>query len=174
MSMPASPELSGFGQAHFRHAAAEDCVERVGEIRVDGVEGLLEFFLGDQVEFRDGLLRVGDGLQQVVAFARQEREALLALVVFLERHHVDGAHGLDALLHLAIVRFGHGQFFAGHESGFRGDQVFRLRVHFAHAGFAQVLAVGIVPRAFDFRVAALFANFLQRLPAPCADDLPSA
>ena len=35
------------GQAHFRRAAAEDRVERFGEIVVDGVEGLFEFFLGD-------------------------------------------------------------------------------------------------------------------------------
>jgi hypothetical protein len=37
---------------------------------VDRVEGLLEFLAGDEVEFGDGLLCVGDGLEQVVAFAR--------------------------------------------------------------------------------------------------------
>ena len=59
----------GFGQAHFRHAATEDRVECFREICVDGVEGLFEFFARDQVEFGDGLLCVGDGLEEVIAFA---------------------------------------------------------------------------------------------------------
>ena len=62
-----------------------------------------------------------DGLEQVVAFARQEGEALLALVELFESHHVDGAHGFDALLHLAVIRFRGGELFAGHKRGFRGD-----------------------------------------------------
>ena len=92
-----------------------------------------------------GLVQLGmaccvcDGLQQVVALARQKRKALLAFVKFLEGHHVDGAH---RSMRCFISRwFRNGQFLAGHESGFRGDQVLRLRVHFAHASFAQVLAV---------------------------------
>ena len=108
---------------------------------VDGVKGLFEFFARDQVEFGDGLLCVGDGFEKVVAFARQEREALVALVELFESHHVDGAHGLDALFHFAVIRFRDGEFFAGHEGGFGGDQVLGLRVDFGHAGFAEMLAV---------------------------------
>jgi len=92
------------------------------------VESVLEFFLGGEVEFGDGLLRVDNRLQQVVALARQEGEALLAFVELFERHHVDRAHGLDALLHFAIVHFSNGQLFAGHEGRFGGDQVLGLRV----------------------------------------------
>ena len=148
-----------FRQAHFRHAAAENGVKSFGEILVNGVEGQFEFFLGGLVQLGDGLLRVRDGLQQVVALAGEEREALLAFVKFLERHHIDGAHGFDALFHLAVIRFGVGQLFAGHESGFRGDQILGLRVHFAHTSFAQVLAVGVVFRTVHLRVTALFAEF---------------
>ena len=173
-SMPASPELSDFGQAHFRGAAAKDRVERFGEVVVDGVERLLEFFARDQVELGDGLLRVGDRLQQVVALARQEREALLALVELFERHHVHRAHRFDARLHLAVVGFGDRQLFAGDERRFGGDQVFGLRVDFRHAGFAQVLAVGVVARALDFGVAALFAQSPAATGVPGAADLPSA
>jgi hypothetical protein len=157
------PGIAGavrLGQAHLRHAAAKDRVEGFGEILVDGVESQFKFFLGGLVELNDGLLRVGDGSQQVVALAREEGEALLAFVEFFKRHHVDGTHGFDALLHLAVIGFRDGQLFAGHESGFRGDQVFGLRVDLAHARFAQVLAVGVVFRAVHFRVAALLAQFL--------------
>src|SRR5208337_3987076 len=51
----------GFGQAHFRGAAAEYGVKGVGKIGVDGGEGLFEAILSDEVEFLDGLLGVGDG-----------------------------------------------------------------------------------------------------------------
>ncbi len=129
------------GQAHFRHAASKDRVERFRKVMVDGVEGLFEFLARDQVEFSDGLLRVGDGFEQVVALARQEREALVALVELFESHHVDGAHGFDALLHFAVIRFRDGEFFASHKGGFRGDQVLGLRIDFRHASFAEMLAV---------------------------------
>jgi hypothetical protein len=102
-------------------------------------------------------------LQQVIALASEEGEALLALVELFERHHVHRAHGLDARLHVAVVGFCHRQFFAGNERCFGGNQIFGLCVHFGHARFAQVLAVGIVARAIDFRVAALIAQLVQRL-----------
>ncbi len=57
------------------------------------------------------------------------------------------------------------KFFAGHKGGFGGDQILGLRVHFRHASFAQMLAVGIVARVIHFGVAALFAKFLKRLAA---------
>src|SRR6266571_4639407 len=91
MSIPASPELSG-------------SVNRISampppKIAWNASEKLL------LIEFHDGLLRVGHRFQQIIAFSRQGREPLLALVEFLERHHVDRSHILDPLLHLAIVRF---------------------------------------------------------------------
>jgi len=48
------------------------------------------------------LLGIGNGLKEIIAFAGQEGEPLLALVEFFKRHHVYGAHVLDALLHFAI------------------------------------------------------------------------
>ena len=150
MSMPASPELS----ASVKRISAVPPPKMVWNASEKFVlmacEGLLKFFLGDDVQLRDGLLRVRDGLQQVVALARQEGEALLAFVEFLQRHHVHRAHGLDALFHFAIAGFGGRQFFAAHERSFRGDQVLGLRVHFRHAGLAQMLAVGIVAGLLDF------------------------
>jgi len=44
----------------------------------------------DLVEFRDGLLRVGDGLQQIVPLAAEESKSLFALVIFLERIMLTG------------------------------------------------------------------------------------
>ena len=65
------------------------------EVKIDDRERFLEFQFADFVEFRDRLVRVGDRLQKIGAFAAQKIEPLFALVVFLERHHVDRAHGLD-------------------------------------------------------------------------------
>jgi len=140
-------------------------VEGFGKIVINGLEGLLEFLAGDQIEFGDGLVRVGDGLQQVVAFAREEGEALLALIELFECHHVDGAHRFDALLHLAVIHFRCSKRFAAHEGGFGGDQILGLCVDLRHAGFAEMLAVRIIPRTIHFRVAALFAKLLKRLTA---------
>ena len=73
MSMPASPELSGSVKPHLARAAAEERLERDGEMRVDDREGLLEFLPRNLIEFGDRLLRVADRLHQVVALAPQER-----------------------------------------------------------------------------------------------------
>jgi len=42
------------------------------------------FCLPDLIELRDGLLRICNGLQQIIAFAAEESEPLFAFVVFLE------------------------------------------------------------------------------------------
>ena len=140
-------------------------MESFGEAFVDGVEGVFEFFLGGGIELGDSLLRVLNGFQQIIALAGEESEALVALVEFLEGHHVYGAHGVDALFHFAVADFGGGQFFAAHEGRLGGEEVFGLGVYFCHAGFTQMLAIGIVAGASDLRVVALFAQFLQRLAA---------
>ncbi len=105
MSMPASPELSGSVKRISAVPPPKIVWNAVVKLRVDGRKRLFELFLGDQVEFLDGLLRVSDRLQQVVAFARQESEALFALVELFQRHHVHRAHVFNALLHFAIVGF---------------------------------------------------------------------
>ena len=122
-----------FGQAHLAGAAAEERLEGGGEMGVDHGEGLFEFLARDLVELGDGLLGIGDGLQQVLALAAQEFESLLALVVFLERHHVHRAHGFDARLHLAVLGVGGGQFVAGQQDGLLGEQVFGLGVQLVDA-----------------------------------------
>ena len=81
-------------------------------MRVDEVERFLEFLFGDGIELVDGELRILDGSDQVVAFAAQERVALLAFLEFLERHHVDRAHGVDAGFHFVVAGFGGDQIFA--------------------------------------------------------------
>src|SRR5258708_1500174 len=135
------------------------------EVRVDRVKRLLEFFPRNQVELGNGLLRIRNRLQQVIPFPRQEREPLIALVELFEGHHVHRAHVFDALLHFAIVRFGQRQLFAAHERRLARNQIFRLRVHFAHARLAQVLPVTLILSALDFRMAPLLAQLLQRLAA---------
>ena len=84
-----------------------------------------------------------------------DRESLVETMIALR----------DTLLHFAVIRLRDSQLFAGHEGRFGGDEIFGLRVDLAHAGFAKVLAVGVVLRAIHFRVAALLAEFLQGLPA---------
>src|SRR5260370_38646496 len=130
---------------------------------IDAVERLLEFLPRNQIQFRNGLLRVRDGLQQIVAPPGQEREPLLALVVFLERHHVHRTHRFDAILHLPVIRLRGRQLFPADKRRFRRDQVLRLRIYFRYARLAQVLPVRIIPRALHFRVAPLLAHVLQRL-----------
>src|SRR6267378_3696497 len=59
-----------------------------GKVLIDEREGFLEFLFADLIELRDGLLRICNGLQQIVPFAAEESEPLFAFVVFLERHHI--------------------------------------------------------------------------------------
>ena len=132
-------------------------------MRVDEVEGFLEFLARHLVEFGDGELRVLDRLHQVVALAAQEAFALLAFLKFLERHHVHRAHRFDARLHFVVVRFGGDQFFADQQLRCLRHQFFGLRVQFGDAGLAQVVAVGIVARLFDLALAALGAKLVERL-----------
>ena len=102
----------GLAQAHLAVTAAEERLKGDGELRVDESEGVLELLARDFVELVNGELRVLDGLHEVVAFAAQETFALLAFLKFLERHHVDRAHGFDARLHFVVIRFGGDELFA--------------------------------------------------------------
>ncbi len=136
----------------------------VAKCLVDDREGFLEFLFADLIELRDGLLRIGDGLQQVVPLAAEEFEPLLAFIVFLERHHVDRAHGLDAGLHLVVLRVRDAKFLARKQGREFRDQILRLRVQFLDAGLPQVFAFGIVAGALDLVFAAFFAEIAEFLP----------
>ena len=115
MSMPASPELSGSLKRISPCPPPKSDWKATAKMRVDELEGLLEFVARDFVELVDRELRVLDGLHEVVALAPQEVLALLAFLEFLERHHVDRAHGFDARLHFVVVGFGGDQIFAGEQ-----------------------------------------------------------
>ena len=112
MSMPVSPELSGSPRRISPCPPPKSDGKGDGEVGVDEVERFLEFLFGDGVELVDGELRVLDGSDQVVAFAAQESVALLAFLEFLERHHVDRAHGVDAGFHFVVIGFGGDEIFA--------------------------------------------------------------
>ena len=102
--------------------------------------------------------------EQVVSLAPQELFALLALAVFLERHHVDRAHRLDPRLHLVVVRFRRDEILADQQvrPSLR-NQFLGLRVELRHASLAQIIAVGVVARSFDLSLAAFGAQLFQRL-----------
>ena len=164
MSIPALARAVRFGETHLPRASAEERLEGSGEVRVDHREGFFELLLRDLVELRDGLLRVGDRLQQVLAFAAHERKALFALVVLFERQHVHRAHGFDALLQLAILRVGGRQLRTAKQRGLFGHQVLWLGVQLIHAQRPQMFAFGIVARTFHFESPALLAQLGQMLP----------
>ncbi len=133
----------GVGELHVGLAAAEELGEGDGEVLVDDLEGLVELGVGDVVDLLDGGLGVLDGVEQVLALALQEGVAAGGLVVLLERHHVDGAHGFEALLEAARLLFFGGEGFAfdaddglvgAEDGGFDGEVV--------EAGGLDVLEVG--------------------------------
>ena len=72
------------GQAHLASAAAEQRLEGLTEILVDALEGFGEFLARNHVDVRDRLLRIADGIQQILPLHAQE---LLALRGFLELLH---------------------------------------------------------------------------------------
>jgi hypothetical protein len=73
--------------------------------------------------------------------AAQERIALFALLIFLERHHVHRAHGLDARFHFIEVRLGGDESFARQQDGLLANQFLGLRVEFSDAGLTEIIAV---------------------------------
>ena len=102
----------GVGELHVGLAAAEELGEGDGEVLVDDLEGLVELGVRDVVDLLDGGLCVFDGVEQVLALAFHEGVAACGLVVLLEGHHVDGAHGFEALLEAACLFFFGGEGFA--------------------------------------------------------------
>ena len=61
------------GNAH----AAEESLERLAEVGIDGLERFGEFLAADLVDFLDGLLGIADGIDQVLALGAEEIVALL-------------------------------------------------------------------------------------------------
>ena len=67
--------------------------------------GLVELDARDVVDLLDGGLGVLDGVEQVLALGFEEGVALGGLRVLFEGHHVDRAHGFEALLERACGLF---------------------------------------------------------------------
>ena len=61
--------------------------------------------MGDLVDLLDGGLGVLDGIEEVLALGLEEAVTLGSLVVLLESHHIDGAHGFELLLESAGLFF---------------------------------------------------------------------
>src|SRR5437868_1443709 len=139
---------------HLPGTAAEERLKSIREMRVDDGKSFFKFLARNLVQLADGLLRIRDGLQQIGAFALQEGEALFALVVLLDRHHVYRTHGLDARFHLLVLRFRGGQSIALEQAFLLDDKVFGMRVQFVQTRGTQMLAVGVIASALDFVTAA--------------------
>ena len=84
MSMPDSARFVLVGEAHLAEAAAEERLEHLAEVGVDGFEGLAEALARFDVDFLDGLFGVADGIEQVLALGVQEVVALLRFLEFLQ------------------------------------------------------------------------------------------
>ena len=107
--------------------AVEEAREDVGEVLVDAREGLVELGARDLIDLLDGLLRVLDGLDQVVALRFEEGVAVGGLLVLIQRHHVDGAHLLHALTESAARLFFGGEHLAVNAGIRRRREARRLR-----------------------------------------------
>ena len=82
-------------QAQIALSAFEEDRKHFLEMLPDGLEGFLKLLHGTAVDFRDRLLRVGDGFFDIQALAVQKLVSLLQFLVFLECAHVDGAEVFD-------------------------------------------------------------------------------
>ena len=160
MSMPDSFEFSASVRLHEGLAAAEELGEGDGEVVVDDLEGLVELEVPrDVVDLLDGGLGVLDRFEQVLALAFHEGVALGGLGVLFERHHVDRAHGFEALLERARLFLFAGEGFAfdaGDASVFaqpRGDYA-----EVVEAGGLDVLDVGGELRGAGGEPGTLFAK----------------
>ena len=158
---------------------------------MDGVEGLGEELLRLAVELGNGGLEVGDGLVDVLLLGVQEVVALLELVVFLERVHVDGAQLVDLLAQLIESEPGLLQVDLepaqlrddGVESGVVGIQMLSLRCSIfmrSSVRFTSLADSRFWTASMSCRAWALFlqgmkgaAFFLVRLLL-CRQDLPPA
>ncbi len=75
--------------------------------------------------------------------------ALGGFFVFLESHHVDGAHGFELGAHVAVELVFGGELFAGHDRQGASGVVFppldavALDAEFVDAGLGHVLSVGL-------------------------------
>jgi hypothetical protein len=99
-------------EAHEGLAAAEELGEGDAEVLVDDLEACVELDAGDVVDLLDGGLGVLDGFEEVLALGVEEGVARGGLVVLLEGHHVDRAHGFEALLDGAGFLLFEGEGFA--------------------------------------------------------------
>src|SRR5271156_2574149 len=135
-------------------------------MRIYEIKRLFKFLPRHLVQLIDRKLRILNGRHQIIPLPPQESIALLALLEFLQRHHVHRTHGVHARLHLVVIRFRRDQLLARQQLRFLGHQFFRLRVQFRHARLPQIIAVRIVPRLLDLPLPPLRPQFIQRLSLP--------
>ena len=104
------------GQAHERAAAAKELLESDLEILVNLFKRFLELLTREDVNFFDRGLRVFDGIQQVFSLRLEKRLSFGGLSIFFERHHVDGAHGIEPRAHF-LTRLFFRYKFIGNDAG---------------------------------------------------------
>ena len=143
MSMPLSLVFSASVSFMKAWPPPKSFAEGDGEVFVDDLEGLVELHAGDVVDLLDGGLSVFDGVEEVLALGFEEAVAGDGLVVLLEGHHVDRAHGFELLLQSAGLFFFGVQgiaFDAGDGGVFAKSDGFGAEV--VEAGGVDVLDVG--------------------------------
>ena len=92
--------------------------------------------------------------------------ALGGFLVFLERHHVDRAHGFELGAHVAVELVFGGELFAGDRSqSCVGHERGALDAQFVEAGFGHVLRVGLKLGGGGGQFAAAVASLIEQQAA---------
>ena len=95
MSMPLSLTFVFVGEAHLARTAAEQRLERLLEVLVDGFERLRESVLREFVDLLNRLLGVADRIEQILPLRGQEVVPLLRLLELLQRRRIHRAQVFD-------------------------------------------------------------------------------
>ncbi len=135
----------------------------MGEVFVDARKGLVELGARNLVDLLDRLLRIFDGLDQILALRFEEAMALRCLLVLIERHHVDRAHLLDALAQRAAGFFFGGEGFVDQSLDVQvGAQICGFDIDFGQATGFKMLKIGAQLGHRGGANRAIFAQLVER------------
>ena len=165
MSKPAFVQIAFVADAQKCLAALEEPRKNPSKVLVDARQRFVEFGARNLIDLLDRLLRVFDGLDQVLALRGQEAMALGRFLVLIERHHVHRAHLLHPLAQTAAGLFFGGEFLAGETRNLRIlAQYLRFDIHLGEATRLKVFKVGAQFGQLARKCGAVFAQLIQRGP----------
>ena len=174
MSMPRIGQVLLVGEAHLAGAAAEQRLERLAEIRVDGLERLGEFLARHQVDLLNRLLGVADGIDQVLPLRAQEVVALLRFLELFHGRRVHRAQRLDAAAHFAGTACSASAMASASGDGSSARSQFLHRaVQFLAAGLVQELQLGLLAHQFHFDLRALLVRLLHAARSAFSSSSPA-